>query len=406
MHILIMAQHYAPEEVSGAVLATELAEDLVKLGHDVKFVTCAPNYPYGELFPGYKNKLISKETINGVKVVRVWSYISPKKTFWRRLFNYGIFSVSAFLGGLISGKSDVLLSYSPPLPLGLSAWVVSKISRAKWILRVEDLYPEAAVAAGLLHNSFIIKIMEQLEIFLYKKADHISLISKGFYNNLISKGIKSEKLSVIPVWADPNLIKPMDKENNFRKKNGLEEKFVVMYAGALGHTSALEDVMEAAIALRDNQRIQIIIIGEGVKRNKLMKFCQENKIMNVIFLPFQPREAFSEMMAAADLSLVTLNLASANYSMPNKVFSIMASGRPILAVTPPESEVANLVQLRNCGVNVPVGNPPRLAETIRTLSRDDVLLERLGTNGRKVLEKFYSRESCISLFEKTFKDAM
>ena len=396
-----MAQHYAPEEVSGAVLATELAEDLVQRGHDVTFVTCAPNYPHGKIFPGYRNSLYQIEILNGVRVVRTWSYITSRKDFLRRLLNYGVFSVSAFFGGGLVGKSDIILCYSPPLPLGISAWLLSRLRRIPWVLRVEDLFPEAAVAAGILRNRFAIRIFEWLEDFLYKKADHISLISEGFRKNLATKGVPKEKLSVAMLWADPDLIYPMGKENDFRRVHSLENKFVVMYAGSLGHTSALDDVLEAALLLRDNPKIQFVIIGEGVKKESLMRFSHRHGLSNVLFLPFQPRDQFSEIMAAADVSLVTLNPNSASFSMPNKVFNIMASKRPILAVTPAESEVDKLIRIWKCGENVPVGQAEVLAETIIRFSKDTSYLEKLGENGRQALEGNFSRQHCVNIFEQT-----
>src|SRR5512145_3149033 len=134
MHILLLAQHYAPEEVSGAALATHLAEDLVQRGHQVTFVTCAPNYPAGQVFRGYKNALSTSEIRNGVRIIRVWSYISPSKAFWPRIFNYGSFSLMAFWGGLRAGRADALLSYSPPLPLGLAAWLLGRLRGIPWVL--------------------------------------------------------------------------------------------------------------------------------------------------------------------------------------------------------------------------------------------------------------------------------
>jgi colanic acid biosynthesis glycosyl transferase WcaI len=398
-----MAQHYAPEEVSGAVLATELAVDLVKRGHDVTFVTCAPNYPRGQVFAGYRNRLYQVETLDGVQVVRTWSYISPRMGFWPRVLNFGTFSTSAFYGALLAGRSDVIFSYSPPLPLGLSAWLLSRLWRVPWVLRVEDLYPDAAVATGVLHNRAAIALFAALERFLYRRATHISLISEDFRQNLLRKGVAADKLSVVPVWADPELVQPQAKENSFRREQGLEGKFVVMYAGTLGLTSALEDVLQAAHHLKGDPDTHFVMIGEGVKKEALVRFAQDNSLENVIFLPFQPRSAFSEMMAAADVSLVTLNRASSPFSLPSKVFNIMASARPILAVAPPESEVARLVEAVQCGVSVPPDQPNALAKAILELKRDPGYLDCLGRNGRAQLESHFSRRWCVDLYEATFQ---
>lgn len=397
-----MAQHYAPEEVSGAVLATELAESLAQRGHEVVFVTSAPHYPQGRVFPGYRNRLWASEALAGVRIIRTWSYISPRKDFLSRALNFGTFSLSAFFGGLSAGKADVILSYSPPLPLGLSAWLFSRLRGVPWVLRVEDLYPEAAVAAGMLKSRAAIRLFEWLERFLYRQAEHISLISEGFRRNLLAKNVPTQKLSVIPVWADPDRVRPLPKENDFRRQHGLEGKFVILYAGAMGLTSALEDVLAAAEYLQGEERVRFLLVGEGVKKPDLERTCQERGLSNVRFLPFQPRARYAEMLAAADLSLVTLNSKSAQFSMPNKVFNIMASGRPILAVAPLDSEVAELVQRWECGINVPPQNPEALAQVIQSLSQDGARLQRLGNNGRKALAGHYSRQQCIEAFESLF----
>jgi colanic acid biosynthesis glycosyl transferase WcaI len=405
MRILMLAQHFAPEEIAGAGLATDLATDLVAAGHTVSFVTCAPNHPHGRVFPGYRNSLLAKEQWQGVQVIRTWSYISPPAGFWRRIFNYGTFSATAFYGGLAAGKPDVIFSYSPPLPLGVSAWALSRLWRVPWVLRVEDLYPDAAVAAGVLRNRPAIGFFYALEKWLYRRASHISLISEGFRQALLAKGVAAEKLSVVPVWADPQAVMPLPRQNAFRANQGLTDEFVVMYAGNLGHASAVEDVMEAAYHLREREDICFLMIGEGVKKASLQQFAADRGLTNVRFLPYQPREAFADMMAAADVSLVTLNAQSSGTSLPSKTFNIMASARPILAVTPADSDMARLVAEADCGVSVLPGAPEQLAEAILALQNGGARLAEMGRNGRKELEAVYSRQVCVTQYEAALRQA-
>ena len=398
MRIMLLAQHFAPESVSGAVLATELAVDLAQRGNDISFVTCAPSYPTNVVFAGYKNRILAKEIISGVQVVRTWSYISPRSDFWRRLLNYGTFSATAFYGGLAAGKPDIIFSYSPPLPLGVSAYLLSRWWRVPWILRVEDLYPDAAVAAGVLRNPTAIRLFRALERFLYGGATHISLISEGFRRYLLEKEVSPEKLSVTPVWTDPSNVRPLVKENAFRHEHKLDNLFVVMYAGALGHTSALEDVLVTAGLLQDETGICFVIVGEGVKKAQLQAYAHAHKLRNVRFLPFQPRDRFAEMLAAADVSLVTLNRRSSSFSLPNKIFNIMASGRPILAVTPEESEVADLVRETACGVIVAPEQHEQLRIAIIELTRSSERLAVMGRNGRQALASRFDRATCVAQF--------
>ena len=399
MRIMFMAQCYAPENVSAAVLITELATDLVRRGHQVSFVTGAPSYPYGRVFPGYRNRLYQVEWLDDVKVVRTWSYISPLKSFWPRILHYGTFSATAFYGGLLAGKPDILVSYSPPLPLGLSAWLLSRLWHVPWVLQVEDLYPDAAVAAGALRNRRVIAFFAAMEHFLYQRATHISLIAESFRQNLLGKGVPSDRITVIPVWADPDVVRPLPKENGFRDQHGLAGKFVVMYAGNLGLTSSLEDVMVAAELLKESPDIRFVMVGEGVKKAALEEMSRCKGLQNVLFLAYQPREVFPEMLAAADLSLVTLNHASSLSSLPSKTFNIMASARPILAVTPPDSEIAQIVREGRCGINTPSGQPQLLAETILSLRDQAGQLLDMGQNGRSLLETRFSRAHCVDMYE-------
>jgi len=408
MRIMFMAQLYAPEEISGAVLITELATDLVRRGHEVTFITGAPNYPYGRVFEGYRNRAYQVEWLDGVRVVRTWSYISPSKAVWPRLLHYGTYSASAFYGGLFAGKPDVVVNYSPPLPLGLSAWLLSRVWRVPWVLVLEDLYPDAAVAAGVLRNQGLIAFFSAIERFLYRHVTHISVISESFRKNLERKGVPPEKITLIPVWADPDVVRPLEKENGFRQQFGLSGKFVAMYAGNLGLTSCLEDVLAAAELLAaaeplgDEDGIRFVIIGEGVKKDDLEAAAREARLTNVMFLPYQTREVFPEMMAAADVGLVTLNHDSASSSLPSKVFNVMASARPILAVAPADSDLAQLVESAACGVVVPPERPRLLADALLGLRKRSAVVTEMGQNGRAQLESRYSRASCVDAFEDLF----
>jgi colanic acid biosynthesis glycosyl transferase WcaI len=400
MRILFMAQCYAPEDVSAAILITELATDLAKRGHQVSIVTGAPNYPYGRVFQGYQNRLYQTETIEAVRVIRTWSYISPSKKIWPRLFHYGTYSATAFYGGLAAGRPDVLVSYSPPLPLGLSAWLLSRMWHIPWVLQLEDLYPDAAIAAGVMTNKNIISFFLKLENFLYRKSQHISVISDSFRQTLIKKKVPDSKIKVIPIWADPDKVYPLPKENTFRHEHGLDNKFVVLYAGNIGLTSCLEDVLHAAKTLQEKTEIRFVIVGEGAKKEALEAERQNKQLTNVIFLPYQPRKTFPEMLAAADIILVTLNSGAALSSLPSKVFNGMASARPILAVTPLGSGLARIVKEADCGWVVPPQCPVELAMVIAHLGSQKTLLSQTGQNGRTCLEKFYSRKRCVEAYER------
>jgi colanic acid biosynthesis glycosyl transferase WcaI len=402
MHIMLMAQCYAPENVSAAVLITELATDLVKKGHRVSIVTGAPNYPHGHVFDGYRNRVYCSEVLDGVRVIRTWSYISPAKKTIPRLLHYGTYSATAFYGGLLAGKPDVLMSFSPPLPLGLSAWLLSRLWQVPWVLQIEDLYPDAAVAAGVLVNKRIINFFSAMEQFLYRRARRISVISESFRRTLLRKGVPASKTEVIPIWADPNQVLPLPKQNSFRHEHGLDDKFVVMYAGNIGLTSSLEDLLDAAEILKGQSDIQFVMIGEGVKKQMLEAEARTRMLTNVLFLPYQPRQVFPEMLAAADVGVVTLNAGAMFSSLPSKIFNHMASARPILSISPAESEQARIVQEADCGRNAIPGSPEQLAAVIGWLKAGGEALTQMGQHGRSYFEKYHTRDRCVDLYESMF----
>ena len=406
MRILILAQHYAPEDVSGAVLAVELATDLANRGNLVSFVTAAPSYPQGRVFSGYRNSLLSRENLDHVKIVRVWSYISPDKSFWRRLINYGTFGISALFGGLAAGKPDVLMSVSPPFPLGISAWLLSRLWGIPWVYRVEDLFPDAAIAMGVLKNHIAISLFYWIERFFYRKATHISVISPTFREILIHKGVSPKKISVLPVWADPDAVRPNHTENQFRTQHKLGDNFLVLYAGNLGYTSSLEDVILAADILKDETDIILYIVGEGVKKENLLEMARMMNLNNVHFLPFQPRDEFANMLAAAQVGLLTLNRESSNTSLPSKLFNIMSCERPVMAIASEDSDVARLINEAQCGMVVPPGKPELLAQAILELKNNPSRMTEMGQNGRAKILSEFNRNECINKYERTFQNAI
>ena len=378
---------------------THLAVFFTSLGYEVTFVTCTPNYPYGIPFSGYKNTLLRKEKFGNVNVIRVWSFLSSNKTFWRRILNYGSFSFMAFWGGIAGKKTDILISLSPPLPLGLSTWMLSKLWNVPWILRVEDLFPDAAVAAGYLNSKLASNFFYWLEKFLYKHADRIAVITEGFQSRLISKGVPEEKIEIIPLFADPAEISLLPKNNPLKSELNLDDHFIILYSGNMGLTSSLEDLIYAAGLLSEHEEIRFVLVGEGVRKEDLQKKVIELSLNNITFLPYQPRSRYPELLAMADVSVVTLNPGAAETSLPCKTFNYLASARPILAIAPEDSELAKLIKTEKCGEVVTTGNPGLIASSILKLKQNPDLVT-MGLNGRCLVEARFSLSHVGNMFEK------
>ena len=318
-----------------------------------------------------------------------------------------VHSVSAhYLEGFIAGKPDVLMSVSPPFPLGISAWLLSRLWGIPWVYRVEDLFPDAAIAMGVLKNHIAISVLYWIERFFYQKATHISVISPTFREILNQKGVPIEKISVLPVWADPDAIRSNHSENQFRSQNKLEKDFIVLYSGNLGYTSSLEDVILGANILKTETDIIFFIVGEGVKKEPLLELTRNLSLSNVHFLPFQPREGYADMLAAAQIGLMTLNKESSNTSLPSKLFNIMSSEKPVLAIASEGSDVAHLINDAQCGIVVPPGKPELFAQAILEMKKNPSRMAEMGKNGRAKILFEFNRNECINKYEITFQNAI
>jgi colanic acid biosynthesis glycosyl transferase WcaI len=357
-----------------------------------------PNYPKRIVFDGYQGKIFMQEKIDGVDVFRTYIFASPNEALWSRALNFGSFCASAALGGLAVQKPDVIYCIMPPLPLGLSAEFLGLFKRAPVVVNIQDIYPDIAIAFGFLRNRLVIRFFQAMERFIYRRAAAIIVISDGFKENLLGKGVAPSKIYVVPNWADQDFIRPDPKDNSFKRQLDVGDRFTLIYSGNLSHNSNLEPVIGAAELLR-NEPFAFVIVGEGVRKAHLERTVQEKQLNNVLFLPFQPLELYPEVLRAADMNLVTLSTQAAMASVPSKVFKIMASGRPVLAITVQGNEVHRLVSEAKCGLCVPPDDPVALAEALRYAAAHQDELERMGKNGRRYLENHFSRPKCVAQIE-------
>jgi colanic acid biosynthesis glycosyl transferase WcaI len=390
MRILILTQYFPPEKVGPAVWLKELAEDLLTAGHEVNVLTAFPNYPNGVIPPPYRHKLYQREELDGAHVFRTYIYATQSKAFWRRVADFGSFIVSSLLGGALAGpRTDVIYAILPPLPLGLTACVLGWLKSAKVVVNIQDIHPDVAVAVGVLRNRAAIRFFKWMEKWIYRHAYAIVVISEGFRQNLLAKGVLGSKIRVVSNWADPDLIRPGPADPSLRESWG-KDKFIVVYSGGLTHNSNLECVIQA-LDLLQNEPFRLVIIGEGVKKHRLEEDVQVRGLDNVLFKPFGPLERYPTVLRSADMNLVTLNSSAAIASVPSKIFKMMASGRPVLAVAPPQSEIARLVKSADCGICIESGDPKDLAEALHYAYAHREEIDQMGMRGRKYLEEHFSR---------------
>lgn len=403
MRILIYSYNYYPEPIGIAPLMTELAEGLVKRGHQVRVVTAMPNYPERQIYEGYRGKWFLTEYKNGVQIQRSYVWIRPQPNLIDRILLDASFVVTSFLPALVGWRPDVILSTSPSLPVCVPAALLGWLRACPVVLNLQDILPEAAIHVGLLKNKWLIKVFTALEKFAYHSATKISVIADGFVENLLNKGVASAKIVQIPNWVDVNFIRPLPKENNpFRAAHNLKGKFVLLYSGNIALTQGLETVIKAAAMLRHVQDIAFVIVGESKGLQRLQQECLNCGADNVLLLPFQPREYLPQMLAAADVGLVVQKQNVISFNMPSKIQVLLASGRALIGSVPENGTAARAIRQSGGGCVVPPEDPQALATAILDLYQHPEKVKTLGYNSRQFAVEQYAFEQALSNYESLF----
>ncbi|MBR8831640.1 MAG: hypothetical protein N5P05_001079 [Chroococcopsis gigantea SAG 12.99] len=407
MKILLYSYNYHPEPIGIAPLMTELAEGLVKRGHQVRVVTAVPWYPANCIPPEYEGKLYQKEARNGVNIQRCFVWIKGQRNLKNRILFELSFVFLSFFQALRGWRPELIFLTVPGLPVAVPAALIGTIYRAPIILNLQDILPDAAVQVGLLKNKNIIRVFAALEAFAYHSATKISVISDGFTKNLLGKSVPAEKIVEISNWVDVNFVKPLPKEESyFRQENGLQGKFVVLYSGNIALTQPLETLIDAAALLTHIPDLAVVIVGKDDALIRLEKYRQKRGAHNLLLLPFQPREKLPEMLAAADISMVLQKRNVISFNMPSKIQVLLASGRPIIASVPATGTAARAIELSGGGLVVPPENPKLLSKAILELYGDPLRVKELSLRGRQYAEEHYSFETALDRYEELFSEVL
>ncbi len=404
MKILFLTQYCPPEVGAPQNRIFEFAKQLKKFGHEVTILTAMPNYPRGEIFEEYRGKKIVKETIDGIDIVRTGIYVTKSKDFVKRLRNYLSFTWSSvFSGAKHIEKQDVIITESPPLFLGWSGYVLSKMKKAKFIFNVSDLWPESAVKLGVLNNKAMIRASTWLEEFCYRKAAAVTGQTKGIVDNIVSRGFDKNKVHIITNGVDTEFFKKENRSEEFRESIGIKNKFAVVYAGIHGIAQGLEVLVDAAEIIKEEKEIQIVFIGEGPEKPMLMNKVKEKKLENVSFLPMQDKKDMPKIIASMDATVVPLKkLDIFKGALPSKMFENLASEIPIVLAV--EGEAENLINDAQAGIVVEPENSKEIAKAILKLHKNKELREDLGKNGRSYVMNNFSREAIARKLENILLD--
>lgn len=390
MHILFLSDNFPPEVNAPATRSFEHCREWVKAGHQATVITCAPNFPRGEVFAGYRNRLWQSEELEGIRVIRVWSYITSNEGFTRRILDYTSFLVTATIAALFVRRVDVIVGTSPQFFTACAACAVSLTKRRPWVFELRDIWPESIRAVGAMKDSRILDFLERLELFLYRRAARVVSVTHAFRDNLIFRGIDGDKIDVITNGVDLERFTPRPKDAELAGQLGLEGRFVAGYIGTMGMAHGLDTLLDTAALLRENPAasdIRLLLLGDGAQRRHLMKRAEREGLENVLFLETVPKSEVARYWSLLDVAIIHLRASPLFETViPSKLFECMAMGLPIIHGVMGES--AKIVEDNEVGVTVAPENPEEMAAVLLRLASDHALCNRLAQNGPKAAQDY------------------
>lgn len=405
MHILFLTHYFPPEVNAPASRTYENTKRWVKAGHQVTVLTCAPNHPSGMVYPGYANRLWQWEEKDGIRILRVKTYLSANKGVKKRILNYVSYMLCAGLLSFLVRRVDLVVSTTPQFFCGMAGLLVAGLRNKPWVLEVRDLWPESIVAVGALANRKIIGALEGIESFLYKRADHLIAVTNAFKRHIIGRGVPASKISVITNGADLERFRPADKQKDFRCEMEMEGKFVAAYIGTHGMAHGLDTILRAAQHLSERDDIVFLLVGDGAERSNLERQRREMGLDNVIMLGQQPKARMPEVLAAADACLVLLrDMALFQTVIPSKIFEAMAMERPIILGVKGESK--EIVESCKCGLCITPESDTELVEAVCQLANHPAQARELGMNGRVQVSGKYNRGVLAETYIRCLKETV
>lgn len=389
MRILFLSDNFWPETNAPATRLYEHATRWRAAGHHVTVITGAPNFPEGRVLDGYQNRWYFVEEVQGVRVVRVKTYITANEGFFKRTLDYVSFMVSGLIAGLFQRSPDLVVATSPQFFCVVAGWLLSRVKRRPFVFELRDLWPATIVAVGAIKSDTVVRSLERLELFLYRRADVIVSLTEAFRTDLISRGIEGDKIVVVPNGVDLSRFRPAaTKDAELVAQLGLAEKFVVGYLGTHGLCQGLEKVVAAAELLEDNKGIAFLFAGAGAEREMIRKSVEARALSNVRLLPMQPKDRMPALWSICNVALIPLRDEPVFRTViPSKLFEAMGMGVPVLMALP-DGEATQIVCRYGVGLTVPPEDPSALARAILRLRGDEELLADLRRNCLREVEAF------------------
>jgi glycosyltransferase involved in cell wall biosynthesis len=392
MHILFISQYFFPEIGAASERISGFSSNLCMFGHKVTVITGFPNYPLNRKYPGYRKKLFSIEEYKGVRLIRVWLFTSSNSGAFARLLNYLSFMFSSIIAGLFVKDIDYTVATSGPIFAGLAGYILSVIKRAAFIFDVRDIWPERIYAGTSIKRGPLIRMLEKLEIFLYRKASRIIAVTRGVSANIISKGIDREKTAVITNGVDAEVFKPQPKDQGLAEKLGIRQNnFVVIYAGTLGLLQDNDLLLAAAEKLKNYSDILFLVIGGGAKRDEFIAKAKKDNLDKVLVLPPVSPVELCRFINLSDVGVnANTDHPHNNMAIPVKMFTYMACAKPVILAN--SGEIAELVESHNIGRCVPPGDVGAFSNAILEFYHNRGLCKEYGRNCYELAQNKFSIE--------------
>jgi glycosyltransferase involved in cell wall biosynthesis len=405
MHIVYLCHFFYPEIGAPSARVLETAAEWVKLGHKVTVVTCFPNHPTGVIPENYRGRFFMRETVQGIDVFRNFVLATPNEGVWRRTLCHISFMISSVIFSLPRLKNpDIIIASSPTFFAGFSGLFISRFKRIPFVFEVRDLWPAAIAELGVLKSKRVIKILESLELFLYRCAQKVVVVTESFKENLTGRGVPDSKIEIVYNGVDPERFGNLAAEP-VKQKYHLDGKKVILYTGALGLSHSLEFIVQVASKCRDYPDWLFLFVGEGAKKEELQAQASEMGLDNVLFWPGQSREMMPEIYALADICLVSLKkVALFSQFIPSKIFEIMAGRRPIIACL--EGEAARILEKSGAALVVSQENLENLEKAVRKLCDNQDLRQQMGQNGREFVIRHFDRRVLARHYEEVLASAI
>jgi len=410
MNLLVLCPHFAPDVAPTGEVMTQITEQLAHRGHRIHVVTSLPWYQHHAIEPGWTGRMVRHEDTEWGRITRVHPFPTDKGNIPARALAFGGFTALTGLAGLVSrSRPQAVLAMSPPLTLGAAGWAMARRHRVPFVFNIQDVFPDVAVEVGAITSPKVIAAASWLERETYLRADAVTVLSDDLADNVAAKiagrrgaAGRADKVRVIPNFIDTEWIQPGERENDYRREHGLQGKTVVMYAGNVGFSQSLDLVIAAATHFAHDPQVVFVINGGGSARPTLERAAAG--LPNVRFVDMAPKSRLPEVVAAADLHVVPLRAGLARSSVPSKLYTILAAGRPVVASVDAGTEVARTVERAGAGLAVAPDDPEAFTKAIERLIQAPAESEAMGASGRRFVEGWASPSAVAASYEALFDE--